>query len=106
MDIRQFQELPIIGEVLFGEPQGGRYAWAFVVITVGFSMYLSYQRGLKVGLLAGLPLVMMAIPQVLPEDRYLLAVAIRLLGVGSYIVLWLGILLFFPDAPTFFAGEW
>lgn len=106
MDVRQFQDLPIIGEVLFGEPQGGRYAWAFVVFTVGFTMYLSYQRGLKVGLLAGLPLVMMAIPQVLPEDRYPLAVGIRLLGVGSYIVLWLGILLFFPDAPTFFAGEW
>lgn len=106
MDIRQFQNLPLLGTLLFGEPQGGRYAWAFVVFTVGFTVYLSFDRGSKIGLLAGLPLVMMAVPQVLPGERYHLAVGLRLLGIVSYIGLWVGILIYFPDAPTFFAGGW
>ena len=48
---------------------------------------------------------MMTVSQVLPEERYHLAVGLRLLGVVSYIGLWAGILIYYPDAPTFFAGD-
>lgn len=106
MDFDTYREYPVLGPIVFSKPTGGLYGWAFFSVSVSYTLWTLVDRGYNVGLLAGGGLLLLSIPQVLPERHYRLAVVLRIIGIVHYIALWAAILLFFPDAPTFFQGNW
>lgn len=105
MDLETLRAYPVVG-ALFHEPAGNRVSWALFALALAFTAYLSFARGLKVGLPAGGGLVLMGLSEVLPERRHRTAVAVRFLGIGVYLALWVVTLVYFPSAPAFFEGDW
>lgn len=106
MDLRKFREYPVVGDAFFSEPRGGLYAWVFFGFSVLFSVVLLVDRGAKVALFAGGGLVLLAFPQVLPEEHYRTSVILRIVAVLYYVALWVVIFVVFPDTATFFEGNW
>lgn len=105
MELTKYREYPG-GKVLFGEPHRGIISYAFFGFAVLFTAYLFVDGRAKVALLAGGGLVLLSIPNVLPEKYHLPAVVLRIIGIAYYVTLWVGISVYFPDAPTFFDGNW
>jgi hypothetical protein len=106
MDFTRYREYPIVGETLFGEPAGGLYGWTFFLLSGLFALWMTVDRGYRVGLLAGGGLVLLSVPHVLPRRYYRLSVVLRIVGVVYYVALWAWILVAFPDATVFFEGNW
>jgi len=106
MDFEKYREYPVVGDAIFSEPAGGRYGWAFFAFTVVFALWMFVARGFKVGALAGGGLLLLSVPHVLSERHYRLSVVLRIVGAVYYVALWVSIFYFFPDAPTFFEGNW
>jgi hypothetical protein len=106
MDFSKYRDYPIVGDTIFGEQRGDTYAWAIFGFTVLFTGWMLVERGAKVALLAGGGLILLSVPHVLPGEYYRASVVLRIFGILYYVVLWAGIFLFFPDAPTFFEGNW
>jgi hypothetical protein len=102
----RYREYPVIGETIFCEPKGGAYAWTFVGISTLYTLWMVVDRGVKVGLLAGGGLLLLSVPNVLPRRYHRLSVVVRVVGIVYYVGLWVVILTVFPDAPTFFEGNW
>ena len=105
MEFAKYREYPG-GEVLFGKPHRGILSYAFLAFAVIVTVYLFVDGRANVALLAGGGLVLLSIPNVLPERYHLPAVALRIIGITFYATLWMAILVYFPDAPTFFEGNW
>jgi hypothetical protein len=106
MDLEHYRTYPVVGEMIFGAPTRSRYAWAFFGFTALFGMWMLVDRGPRVGILAGGGLLLLSVPNVLPECHYRLCVVLRVVGIVYYVALWGAIFLLFPDAPTFFQGNW
>lgn len=105
MDVTRLREYPG-GEVLFGKPQRGRLSYVIFGFTVLYTAYLFIDGRPRVALLAGGALVLLSVPNVLPRDYHLQAIVLRLVGFGYFAALWVAIAVYFPDAPTFFQGNW
>ena len=106
MDFERYREYPIVGSTVFAEPVGGLYGWSFVAFSVVYMLWTFVDGRYMVGILAGGSLLLLSVPNVLPEERYSLAVALRIVGMVYYVALFVAIFLLFPDAPTFFEGDW
>jgi hypothetical protein len=106
MDFSKYRDYPVVGEAIFSKPRRDKYAWAFFGFTVLIAGLMLVDRGAKVALLAGGGLILLSVPNVLPEKHYRTSVVLRIFGILYYIFLWGAIVLFFPDAPTFFRGNW
>lgn len=106
MDFDKYREYPVIGDTIFSEPAGGLYGWTFFAVSVLLSLWTFVDRGYKVAILAGGGLLLLSVPHVLSERFYRVSVVLRMVGVLYYITLWVAILVFFPDAPAFFEGNW
>lgn len=106
MDFDKFRNYPILGDTIFSEPAGGLFGWAFFAVSVIFTLWMFIDRGYKVAVLAGGGLLLLSVPHILPEWAYRFSVLLRIVGVLYYIALWVVILVLFPDAPTFFEGNW
>lgn len=106
MNFERYKEYPIVGDTVFSEPAGGLYGWTFFVVSALISLVMLVDRGVKVGILAGVGLLLLSIPHILPARYYRVSVVLRIIGVLYYVSLWLVILVVFPDAPTFFEGDW
>ena len=106
MDFEKFREYPVVGDTIFAQPVGGLYGWAFFAFSVLFTLWMLLDRGYKVGLLAGGGLFLLSVPNVLSERHYRLCIVLRIVGIVYYVALWSAIFVFFPDAPTFFEGNW
>lgn len=92
--------------MLFGELQRGILSYAFFGFAVLFTAYLFVDGRAKVALLAGGGLILLSLPNVLPEKYHLPAVIFRIIGIVYYVTLWVTIFVYFPDAPMFFDGNW
>ena len=103
---RQYRDYPVVGPTVFCEPQGGLYGWGLFGVTALLTLYSLLDRGANVALVAGGGLLLLSVPHVLPERHYTLSVVLRVVGIVYYVALWVVILVVFPDAPTFFAGDW
>ena len=106
MDFSQYRDYPVLGDLIFMKPRRDKYAWTFFGFTLVFAGWMLVDRGPKVALLAGGGLILLSIPNILPEKYYQESVVLRVFGILYYIFLWGAIFLFFPDAPTFFEGNW
>jgi len=106
MDFDEYREHPILGDTIFAEPAGGLYGWTFFAVSVLFTLWMFVDRGYKVAVLAGGGLLFLSVPHILPERYYPVSVMLRIVGLLYYVALWVVILVVFPDAPTFFEGNW
>ncbi len=106
MDFDKYREYPVLGNTIFSEPAGGLYGWAFFASSMLFTLWMFVDRGFKVAVLAGGGLLLLSVPHILPERSYRISVLLRIVGVLYYVTLWMVILVVFPDAPTFFEGNW
>lgn len=106
MDFDKYREYPILGDTIFSKPAGGLYGWSFFAVSVLFTLWMFVGRGYKVAVLAGGGLLLLSVPHILPDQSYRISVMLRIVGVLYYIALWVVILVVFPDAPTFFEGNW
>lgn len=106
MDFERYRDYPVVGSTVFAEPTRGLFGWILLGATVLFTGLLLLDRGPKVALLAGGGLILLAVPNVLPERYYEVAVITRVVAILYYVTLWIVILTVFPDAPTFFQGNW
>jgi len=106
MDFDKYREYPILGDTIFSEPAGGLYGWAFFSVSVLLTLWMFVDRGSKVAVLAGGGLLLLSVPHILSKRFYRISVVLRIVGVLYYIALWVVILVVFPDAPTFFEGNW
>lgn len=106
MDFDKYREYPILGETIFSDPAGGLYGWTFVAVSVLFTLWMFVDRGYKVAVLAGGGLLLLSVPHILSGRFYRTSVVLRMAGVLYYVALWVVILVVFPDAPTFFEGNW
>ena len=105
MGFTKYREYPG-GEVLFGEPHRGIISYAFFGFAVLLTAYLFVDDRAKVAFLQGGGLILLSLPNVLPENYHLPAVILRIIGIVYYVTLWVAIVVYFPDVPTFFDGNW
>lgn len=106
MNLERYREYSVVGDTVFREPVGGLYGWSFLAFAVLLTSYQLVTSGPEVALPAGGSLLFMAVSLVLPERHHALAVGIRIVGLVAFVALWAAIIVFFPDAPTFFEGGW
>jgi hypothetical protein len=106
MDFDKYRDYPVLGDAIFCKPRRDRYAWVFFGLTVLLTGWMLVDRGAKVALVAGGGLILLSVPNIFPERHYRESVILRVLGIVYYILLWGAIIVFFPDAPTFFEGNW
>lgn len=106
MDAGTLREYPVIGRTLFRPPARGWPARIVVAAAIAFTAFMAIDRAPTVGVLAGGPLVVFTLGELLPVDRIWTVAALRALGLAWYVAVWVAIFLWFPDAPTFFEGDW
>jgi len=105
MDFNKYRDYPVVGN-LFMKPQRGTFAWIFFGFSLLIAGWMFVDRGPKVSFLVGGGLILLSVPNVLPEKYYRASVVIRVFGILYYILLWGAIFIFFPDGSTFFEGNW
>ncbi|MCO8243038.1 hypothetical protein [Haladaptatus sp. AB643] len=106
MNFERYREYPVIGKTIFSDPAGGLYGWSFFAFSVLLAGYALVVRGAKVGILAGGGLLLLSVPNVLPERYYRTAVVLRVIALLYYVALWMMILVYFPNVLSFFEGNW